>query len=290
MIEVVGVRFKKAGKIYYFDPKGLNLPYSERVIVETVRGLEIGTVVVPNRMVEEDDKFMPLSSVIRVATPADIKQEEQNAEKEKAAFEICEERIKKHNLAMTLIDVEYTFDNNKIIFCFVAEGRIDFRELVKDLAAVFRTRIELRQIGVRDETKAVGGLGICGRKICCAQFLSEFAPVSVKMAKDQSLSTNPQKISGACGKLICCLNFEQEVYEDAYKTMPRSGNTVMTPDGKGVVTESNVVGEFVRVRLEGTDTVPKTYKMEDVKILSRNNSSSGKETDEMEEKAAEDVE
>ncbi len=290
MIEVVGVRFKKAGKIYYFDPKGLNLPYSERVIVETVRGLEIGTVVVPNRMVEEDDKFMPLSSVIRVATPADIKQEEQNAEKEKAAFEICEERIKKHNLAMTLIDVEYTFDNNKIIFCFVAEGRIDFRELVKDLAAVFRTRIELRQIGVRDETKAVGGLGICGRKICCAQFLSEFAPVSVKMAKDQSLSTNPQKISGACGKLICCLNFEQEVYEDAYKTMPRSGNTVQTPDGKGVVTESNVVGEFVRVRLDGTDTVPKTYKMEEVKILSRSNPSSGKETGETEEKTAEDVE
>ncbi len=290
MIEVVGVRFKKAGKIYYFDPKGLNLPYSERVIVETVRGLEIGTVVVPNRMVEEDDKFMPLSSVIRVATPADIKQEEQNAEKEKAAFEICEERIKKHNLAMTLIDVEYTFDNNKIIFCFVAEGRIDFRELVKDLAAVFRTRIELRQIGVRDETKAVGGLGICGRKICCAQFLSEFAPVSVKMAKDQSLSTNPQKISGACGKLICCLNFEQEVYEDAYKTMPRSGNTVQTPDGRGVVTESNVVGEFVRVRLEGADTVPKTYKMEDVKILSRSNTSSGKETGETEEKTADDGE
>lgn len=290
MIEVVGVRFKKAGKIYYFDPKGLTLPYSERVIVETVRGLEIGTVVVPNRMVEEDDKFMPLSSVIRVATPADIKQEEQNAEKEKAAFEICEERIKKHNLAMTLIDVEYTFDNNKIIFCFVAEGRIDFRELVKDLAAVFRTRIELRQIGVRDETKAVGGLGICGRKICCAQFLSEFAPVSVKMAKDQSLSTNPQKISGACGKLICCLNFEQEVYEDAYKTMPRSGNTVQTPDGRGVVTESNVVGEFVRVRLEGADTVPKTYKMADVKILSRSNASSGKETVETEEKTADDGE
>jgi cell fate regulator YaaT (PSP1 superfamily) len=290
LIEVVGVRFKKAGKIYYFDPKGLNLPYSERVIVETVRGLEIGTVVVPNRMVEEDDKFMPLSSVIRVATPADIKQEEQNAEKEKAAFEICEERIKKHNLAMTLIDVEYTFDNNKIIFCFVAEGRIDFRELVKDLAAVFRTRIELRQIGVRDETKAVGGLGICGRKICCAQFLSEFAPVSVKMAKDQSLSTNPQKISGACGKLICCLNFEQEVYEEAYKTMPRSGNTVQTPDGKGVVTESNVVGEFVRVRLEGADAVPKTYKMSDVKILSRGSSSSDKERDETEEKIADDEE
>ena len=277
MIEVVGIRFKKAGKIYYFSPQGLTLLYGMRVIVETVRGLEIGTVVIPNRMVQEDEKFMPLSNVIRIATPADLKQDELNAEKEKSAFEICEERIKKHGLAMTLIDVEYTFDNNKIIFCFVAEGRIDFRELVKDLATVFRTRIELRQIGVRDETKAIGGLGICGRKICCAQFLSEFAPVSVKMAKDQSLSTNPQKISGACGKLICCLNYEEEIYEEAYRTMPRIGNTVMTPDGKGTVIESNVVGEFVRVRLEGPDAIPKTYKMADLKILNRHTDRSAQE-------------
>lgn len=268
MIEVVGVRFKKVGKIYYFDPKGLQLAPGDRVIVETVRGLEIGDIVIANRMVEENEKFMPLSPVIRAATPADLAEDENNTRKEKEAFGICEEKIKKHGLVMNLIDVEYTFDNNKIIFSFVAEGRIDFRELVKDLASVFKTRIELRQIGVRDETRTVGGLGICGRKICCSSFLSEFVPVSVKMAKDQSLSTNPQKISGACGKLICCLNYEQPMYEEAYKTLPRSGYFVKTPDGNGTVVESNVIGEYVRVRIDN-EGAPKTYKMSDITILEK---------------------
>jgi cell fate regulator YaaT (PSP1 superfamily) len=268
MIEVVGVKFKKVGKIYYFDPKGLNIEKNVKVIVETVRGLEIGEVVLENRMVEENEKFIPLSPVIRIATPADLKEDENNTLKEKAAFAICEEKIKKHGLIMNLIDVEYTFDNNKIIFCFVADGRIDFRELVKDLASVFKTRIELRQIGVRDETKAVGGMGICGRKVCCASFLREFVPVSVKMAKDQSLSTNPQKISGSCGKLICCLNFEETAYEDAYKSMPKTGYVVETPDGQGTVVDSNVLKEYVRVRLDkDPEAIPKTFEKNQIKII-----------------------
>ena len=265
MVEIVGVRFRKAGKIYYFDPKGLSLGVGEKVIVETVRGLEIGSVVIANRMIEEEKCFMPLSPVIRAATPEDIKKDEENERKEKEALKICEEKVRKRNPEMTLIDAEYTFDNSKIIFNFVAEGRVDFRELLKDLASVFKTRIELRQIGVRDETKAVGGLGMCGRKVCCAQFLSEFSPVSVKMAKDQSLSTNPQKISGACGKLICCLNFEQNVYEDAYKTMPRVGQQVKTPDGDGVVTESNILVEKVRVKFDTDGQITqKVYDKKDI--------------------------
>ncbi|MDF2685383.1 MAG: hypothetical protein K0S55_564 [Clostridia bacterium] len=268
MIEVVGVRFKKVGKIYYFDPKSLNIEKNVKVIVETVRGLEIGEVVLENRMVEENEKFIPLSPVIRIATPADLKEDENNTIKEKAAFTICEEKIKKHGLIMNLIDVEYTFDNNKIIFCFVADGRIDFRELVKDLASVFKTRIELRQIGVRDETKAVGGMGICGRKVCCASFLREFVPVSVKMAKDQSLSTNPQKISGSCGKLICCLNFEESAYEDAYKSMPKTGYVVETPEGQGIVVDANVLKEYVRVRLDKEpEAIPKTFDKNQIKII-----------------------
>ncbi len=265
MVEIVGVRFRKAGKIYYFDPKGLSLGVGEKVIVETVRGLEIGSVVIANRMIEEEKCFMPLSPVIRAATPEDIKKDEENERKEKEALKICEEKVRKRNPEMTLIDAEYTFDNSKIIFNFVAEGRVDFRELLKDLASVFKTRIELRQIGVRDETKAVGGLGMCGRKVCCAQFLSEFSPVSVKMAKDQSLSTNPQKISGACGKLICCLNFEQNAYEDAYKTMPRVGQQVKTPDGDGVVTESNILVEKVRVKFDTDGQITqKVYDKKDI--------------------------
>lgn len=265
MVEIVGVRFRKAGKIYYFDPKGLSLGIGEKVIVETVRGLEIGSVVIANRMIEEEKCFMPLSPVIRAATPEDIKKDEENERKEKEALKICEEKVRKRNPEMTLIDAEYTFDNSKIIFNFVAEGRVDFRELLKDLASVFKTRIELRQIGVRDETKAVGGLGMCGRKVCCAQFLSEFSPVSVKMAKDQSLSTNPQKISGACGKLICCLNFEQNAYEDAYKTMPRVGQQVKTPDGDGVVTESNILVEKVRVKFDRDGQITqKVYDKKDI--------------------------
>ena len=265
MVEIVGVRFRKAGKIYYFDPTGLSLGVGEKVIVETVRGLEIGSVVIANRMIEEEKCFMPLSPVIRAATPEDIKKDEENERKEKEALKICEEKVRKRNPEMTLIDAEYTFDNSKIIFNFVAEGRVDFRELLKDLASVFKTRIELRQIGVRDETKAVGGLGMCGRKVCCAQFLSEFSPVSVKMAKDQSLLTNPQKISGACGKLICCLNFEQNAYEDAYKTMPRVGQQVKTPDGDGVVTESNILVEKVRVKFDTDGQITqKVYDKKDI--------------------------
>lgn len=271
LVEIVGIRFKSVGKIYYFAPCGMLLHKGDRVIVETVRGQEIGTVIVENQMTEQKEKFTPLSPVIRVATEEDIETDKQNREKEKSAFEICEEKIKKHGLEMELVDVEYTFDNNKIIFFFVAEGRVDFRELVKDLASVFKTRIELRQIGVRDETRMIGGLGICGRKVCCASFLSEFTPVSVKMAKDQSLSTNPQKISGTCGKLICCLNFEQEVYEKAYETMPRVGYTVKTPDGNGQVIEVNVPTETVRVSLDtrhGSDI--RAYKASDLKTLRKN--------------------
>ena len=268
MVEIVGVRFRKAGKIYYFDPKGLTLEVGRKVIVETVRGLEIGDVVISNRMVEEEKCYMPLSPVIRAATPEDIKKDEENERKEKEALKICEEKVRKRNPEMTLIDAEYTFDNSKIIFNFVAEGRVDFRELLKDLAAAFKTRIELRQIGVRDETKVVGGLGMCGRKVCCSQFLSEFSPVSVKMAKDQSLSTNPQKISGACGKLICCLNYEQNAYEDAYKTMPRVGQQVKTPDGDGVVTESNILIEKVRVKFDSDGQITqKVYDKKDITFV-----------------------
>ena len=268
MVEIVGVRFRKAGKIYYFDPKGLTLEVGRKVIVETVRGLEIGDVVIANRMVEEEKCYMPLSPVIRAATPEDIKRDEENERKEKEALKICEEKVRKRNPEMTLIDAEYTFDNSKIIFNFVAEGRVDFRELLKDLAAAFKTRIELRQIGVRDETKVVGGLGMCGRKVCCSQFLSEFSPVSVKMAKDQSLSTNPQKISGACGKLICCLNYEQNAYEDAYKTMPRVGQQVKTPDGDGVVTESNILVEKVRVKFDSDGQITqKVYDKKDITFV-----------------------
>lgn len=268
MVEIVGVRFRKAGKIYYFDPKGLTLEVGRKVIVETVRGLEIGDVVIANRMVEEEKCYMPLSPVIRAATPEDIKKDEENERKEKEALKICEEKVRKRNPEMTLIDAEYTFDNSKIIFNFVAEGRVDFRELLKDLAAAFKTRIELRQIGVRDETKVVGGLGMCGRKVCCSQFLSEFSPVSVKMAKDQSLSTNPQKISGACGKLICCLNYEQNAYEDAYKTMPRVGQQVKTPDGDGVVTESNILVEKVRVKFDCDGQITqKVYDKKDITFV-----------------------
>ncbi len=269
MTEVVEVRFKKVGKRYYFDPKGLKLDAGTDVIVETVRGLELGKVVVSNRLVEENPKFMPLSPVVRVADDQDRLTAEKNREKEKKAFDICCEKIKKHKLDMTLIDVEYTFDNSKVIFCFVAEGRVDFRELVKDLASTFKTRIELRQIGVRDETKLMGGLGMCGRKVCCADFLSEFVPVSVKMAKDQSLSTTPQKISGACGKLICCLNFEQEQYEQAHKKIPPAGYMVETPDGKGVVTECNIFKETVKVRLEDESHTVKSYNYTDVKSLGK---------------------
>ena len=248
MIKVIGVRFRTAGKIYFFDPRDLEIQQGVHVIVETARGIEYGTVVLGKRDVEEEMVIQPLKPVIRVATPEDDVTEYLNKQKEKEAFSICLEKIKKHNLEMKLIDAEYTFDNNKVLFYFTADGRIDFRELVKDLAAVFKTRIELRQIGVRDETKISGGIGICGRSLCCNTFLSEFAPVSIKMAKEQSLSLNPAKISGVCGRLMCCLKNEEETYEELNSKLPNLGDFVTTDDGlKGEVQSVSVLRQYVKV-------------------------------------------
>lgn len=249
MIEVIGVRFKKAGKIYYFDPDGIEIVKDNHVIVETVRGVEYGSVVVGPKMVGEDDIVSPLKKVLRVSTPEDDTQNIENKEKEKEAFETCMEKIEKHVLDMKLIDVEYTFDNNKVIFYFTADGRVDFRELVKDLASVFRTRIELRQIGVRDEAKMMNGIGPCGIGLCCANWLGEFDPVSIKMAKDQNLSLNPTKISGICGRLMCCLRYEHDTYKKLLKILPRVGEKVMTPDGKAIVKDRNVLLEQIKVKL-----------------------------------------
>ena len=241
MVKVVGVRFRSAGKIYYFDPAECDMKVGTHVIVETARGVEYGTVMIAPREVADDKVVQPLKSVIRVATKEDEKQERRNKEKEKDAFKICLEKIAKHKLEMKLVEAEYTFDNNKLLFYFTADGRIDFRELVKDLASVFRTRIELRQIGVRDETKILGGIGICGRELCCKSYLSEFAPVSIKMAKEQNLSLNPTKISGVCGRLMCCLKNEEETYEYLNSRLPNIGDTVTTIDGvRGEVHEYKV--------------------------------------------------
>ncbi len=250
MVTVVGVRFKKAGKIYYFSPEGLNIKKFDNVIVETARGIEFGECVIAPKQVEGSKIISPLKNVIRLATADDIKKNKENKEKEKEAFEICAAKIEQHQLKMKLIDVEYTFDNNKVIFYFTADGRVDFRELVKDLASIFRTRIELRQIGVRDEAKMIGGLGPCGRSMCCSSFLGDFAPVSIKMAKEQSLSLNPTKISGICGRLMCCLNYEQETYEGIRKRLPKVNSVVKTPFGKGEVVANNVVKESVKVKIK----------------------------------------
>lgn len=270
MIKVVGVRFKKAGKIYYFDPDNLEVKLEESVIVETARGLEFGEVVIGPKDVEESQIIQPLKRVIRIATDEDKLKNDENKSKEKEAFDICLEKIGNHNLPMKLIDVEYTFDNSKIIFYFVADGRIDFRELVKDLAAIFRTRIELRQIGVRDESKFIGGLGPCGRTMCCASFLGDFEPVSIKMAKEQNLSLNPTKISGVCGRLMCCLNYEQNTYEGIRKKMPIIGSVVKTPDGQGEVVENNILYENVKVKitnkLDEVEIVP--YSIYDIELIS----------------------
>lgn len=248
MIRVIGVRFRTAGKIYYFNPGKLNIKRNDHVIVETARGIEYGTVVGDPKDEPEDRVIQPLKSVLRVATPKDDEQEAGNKLKEKEAFKICLEKIRKHNLQMKLIDAEYTFDNNKVLFYFTADGRIDFRELVKDLAGVFKTRIELRQIGVRDETKILGGIGICGRPLCCHTHLSEFAPVSIKMAKEQNLSLNPTKISGVCGRLMCCLKNEEETYEELNRRLPNVGDFVTTDDGhKGEVHSVNVLRQLVKV-------------------------------------------
>ena len=248
MTRVIGVRFRPAGKIYFFAPGKYNIHTGDKVIVETARGVEFGTVVTGQRDVEDDKITQPLKPVIRIATQDDIRKEEKNREKEKEAFGICLEKIRKHGLEMKLIDAEYTFDNNKVLFYFTADGRIDFRELVKDLASVFRTRIELRQIGVRDETKIRGGIGICGRPLCCNTYLSEFAPVSIKMAKEQNLSLNPSKISGVCGRLMCCLTNEEETYEELNSRLPSNGDHVTTPEGlKGDVQSVNVLRQQVKV-------------------------------------------
>ena len=269
MIEVIGVRFKKACKIYYFDPLDIGLEAGDGVIVETVKGIEYGDVVIGRREVSDEEVIKPLKPIIRKATEKDKERLEENKQKEQKAFAVCKEKIEKHNLDMKLINVEYTFDASKIIFSFTAEGRVDFRELVKDLAAVFKTRIELRQIGVRDETKLIGGLGPCGRPACCSVFLGDFQPVSIKMAKEQNLSLSPTKISGLCGRLMCCLNYEQAYYEELRNVLPRNGAEVRTPDGKGTVMDSNAVKQLVKVRVEiGEDESDiREYHINDIKIL-----------------------
>lgn len=268
MIKVIGVRFRRTGKIYYFDPTDLNIEAGQHVIVETARGVEYGDVVLGVREVEEDKVIQPLKPVIRVATQEDDKIDAGNREKEKKAFQICLEKIKKHGLDMKLIDTEYTFDNNKVLFYFTADGRIDFRELVKDLAAVFKIRIELRQIGVRDETKVLGGIGICGRPLCCSTYLSEFAPVSIKMAKEQNLSLNPIKISGVCGRLMCCLKNEEETYEYLNSRLPEVGDFVNTFDGfRGEVCSVNVLRQFVKIIVDvGDEKEIKEYKVDELKF------------------------
>ena len=271
MVKVVGVRFRSAGKIYYFDPAECDMKVGTHVIVETARGVEYGTVMIAPREVADDKVVQPLKSVIRVATKEDEKQERRNKEKEKDAFKICLEKIAKHKLEMKLVEAEYTFDNNKLLFYFTADGRIDFRELVKDLASVFRTRIELRQIGVRDETKILGGIGICGRELCCKSYLSEFAPVSIKMAKEQNLSLNPTKISGVCGRLMCCLKNEEETYEYLNGRLPNIGDTVTTIDGvRGEVQSVNVLRQLVKVIVEVNDEKElREYKVKELKFRPR---------------------
>ncbi len=253
MTEIIGVRFKSVGKVYYFSPDGAEIPVGTKVIVETARGVECGNVVLANKMVEDSEIVPPLKTIIRIATEDDFKQIERNRIKEADAADICERKIAHYGLKMNLVDVECTFDNSKLLFYFTAENRVDFRELVKDLASVFHTRIELRQIGVRDEAKMMGGLGVCGRQFCCASFLGEFQPVSIRMAKEQGLSLNPTKISGACGRLMCCLKYEQDGYEELLKITPKIGALVNTPSGRGTVTDANLISGKVTVKLDGAE-------------------------------------
>lgn len=271
MIKIIGVRFREAGKIYYFSPGKRKISRGDQVIVETARGVEMGRVVLGEKEVPEEEIVSPLKEVTRIATEEDLKRVKRNREKEKEAFVICDQKIKKHQLQMKLVGAEYTFDNNKLLFYFTADGRIDFRELVKDLASVFRTRIELRQIGVRDETKMMGGIGICGRELCCKTFLSDFAPVSIKMAKEQNLSLNPGKISGLCGRLMCCLKNEYETYEYLNSRLPGVGDFVTTPDGvKGQVQSVNVLRQTVKVLTEQGDVKEvQEYKVSQLKFRPR---------------------
>ncbi len=280
MVKVVGVRFKTAGKIYYFDPGELVIGLNQNVIVETARGIEFGLVVVPNRDVDESEIVAPLKKVIRIATNEDTSHAAENDKKEKEAYNVCLQKINDHKLDMKLIDVEYTFDNNKVLFYFTADGRVDFRELVKDLAAVFKTRIELRQIGVRDESKMMGGIGICGRVLCCNSFLGEFQPVSIKMAKEQSLSLNPTKISGTCGRLMCCLKYEQEAYEDLLDRVPKVGAIVETPEGQGTVVEVNLLKEILKIKLDiGKETELRVYNFKEGEVKIIKNATSNDDLD-----------
>ncbi len=268
MLEIVGIRFKEVGKVYYFSPNGLTFNKGDRVIVETARGVECGEVTIENRKVSEEEIVSPLKPVIRAATEQDLKIVEENKVKEKKAYAICEEKIANHGLEMKLVDVEYTFDNNKILFYFTADGRVDFRELVKDLASVFKTRIELRQIGVRDESKMLGGFGMCGRPFCCHTFLGEFQPVSIKMAKEQGLSLNPVKISGTCGRLMCCLKYEQDTYEHLLRHTPKVGAIVETAEGRGTVIDNNLITGLLKIRLDKRpDAAPVVFERHDVKLI-----------------------
>ena len=273
MKRLVGVRFKKLGKIYFFDSKWLEVKKGEHVIVETDQGEDIAEVVIPNRSIDDEKLTIPLNKILRFASEKDLKHAEECRKKEQEAYEYCNKKIKEYNLDMTLTDVELKFDNSKLLFSFTSEGRVDFRELVKDLAAVYRTRIELRQIGVRDEVKKIGGNGICGRELCCCSFLRDFETVSIKMAKEQNLSLNPTKISGNCGRLMCCLKYEQEVYEEKAKHLPHVGAIVNTPDGKGEVDNVETLREVVRVKIKDGDIVrQKRYNIDEIKIIKDVNS------------------
>ena len=268
MAEVVGIRFKEVGKVYYFDPDSMKFKKGDKAIVETARGVECGEVAMENREVPEEEIVKPLKRIIRAATEADLKIVAENREKEKKAFEICEQKIRAHKLEMKLVDVEYTFDSSKILFYFTADGRVDFRELVKDLAGVFRTRIELRQIGVRDESKMIGGFGICGRPFCCSSFLGDFQPVSIKMAKEQGLSLNPTKISGTCGRLMCCLKYEQEAYEHLLRHTPKIGAIVETREGRGTVLDNNLLTGMLTILLDRRpDAAPVVIERHQVKLI-----------------------
>ena len=266
-VEIIGVKFKPSGKVYYFAAGNHRALADDSVIVETARGLEIGAVATPNKVVSSSEIVPPLRPVVRIATPADLKHAEENKAKEAEAFEICKKKVAEHKLDMNLVEAEYTFDNSKLLFYFTSDGRVDFRDLVKDLASVFRTRIELRQIGIRDEAKLLGGLGVCGRPFCCSSFLSDFVQVSIKMAKEQNFSLNSAKISGACGRLMCCLRYEHETYEEAIKRTPPLGSTVKTASGNGVVVETNPLAGLIKIRLEDKPDSPKAYAVEDVTLL-----------------------
>ena len=288
MIKVTGVRFKKMGKIYYFDPCDFDIQTGMHVVVETSRGIEYGLAVIGSKEVGEDKIVAPLKKVIRIATPEDDKAVEVNRKKEAEAFEICKKKIESHKLDMKLIDVEYTFDRNKILFYFTADGRVDFRELVRDLASVFKTRIELRQIGVRDEAKMTGGLGVCGRVLCCNSYLGDFEPVSIKMVKEQNLSLNPTKISGTCGRLMCCLKNEQAVYESLSRNAPGTGALVETPDGKGTVTSVSILKGLANVAVGEEDKTIREYKIKELKILKKGSRKDEEKVDMSELKQLED--